>query len=117
MKKEEFVLPEKWCVRDCKFVTDYYNEEFDDETETDTSLYFHTYIDTDTQEFKYHWFNQEEKDLSDFTIITLSQFKKYVLGMIPIKINNRKEDSKYLIPLIKQINENYTPRNMAYSSN
>jgi hypothetical protein len=40
--KNEFVLPENWVVKDCEFVTEYYNNTFGQnaEVDIDKNVYF-----------------------------------------------------------------------------
>lgn len=66
---EEFKLPKKWCIKDCKIVSKWAAEQFDCLYEPGT-YFLHV---------KDLFYSFEIEIHTDYTEITLEQFKKYVL--------------------------------------
>jgi hypothetical protein len=57
----------------------------------------------DDKELFWEWVHKNDVKANGYKIITLSQFKKYVLGLKP-EIN-KKDNFKYLLHFIKEINK------------
>jgi hypothetical protein len=89
---KEFVLPKKWCVRDCKEVSKWAAEKFDCEEKVQENSYLH--IDPKS----YNFFTEIHKD---YTKITFDQFKKYVLKQVEtsLKVEDLVEGEIYTATL------------------
>jgi len=83
-------LPDKWCILDCKEVSQYGFDNF-----KSRNVVSDKYLHPDEDTIK--GFNQ--RVLKNYTEITLDQFKQYVLKEISIDI-----DYSYLIPFLKKLN-------------
>jgi hypothetical protein len=96
--KEKFVLPVKWCVKDCKKVTEYGAKRFHHKM---GYIWEDAYLCIDESSGKYNYL----KEKYNYTEITFEQFKKYVLNQ------NNMENNKQIIGY-KLIKEEY--REAAY---
>ena len=96
--KEKFVLPEKWCIKDCKKVTEYGAKRFHHKM---GNIWEDAYLCIDESSGKYNYLKKKY----NYTEITFEQFKKYVLK------NNNMENNKQIIGY-KLIKEEY--REAAY---
>ena len=98
MYLENFILPEKWCIKDCKKVTEYGAKRFHYKM---GDIWEDTYLCIDESSGKYNYLKKKY----NYTEITFEQFKKYVLK------NNNMENNKQIIGY-KLIKEEY--REAAY---
>ncbi len=89
-----FILPEKWCIRDCKEVSEYAHKLNNSVLEVRPQLYYHY-----GKELGVNGCGFKENIFPNYTEITLQQFIKYVLNQ-----NTYKEDYYYLIELLANIN-------------
>ena len=96
--KEEFILPVKWCIKDCKKVTEYGAKRFHHKM---GNIWEDAYLCIDESSGKYNYLKKKY----NYTEITFEQFKKYVLK------NNNMENNKQIIGY-KLIKEEY--REAAY---
>ncbi len=96
--KEKFVLPVKWCIKDCKKVTEYGAKRFHHKM---GNIWEDAYLCIDESSGKYNYLKKKY----NYTEITFEQFKKYVLK------NNNMENNKQIIGY-KLIKEEY--REAAY---
>jgi len=96
--KEKFVLPVKWCIKDCKKVTEYGAKRFHHKM---GDIWEDAYLCIDESFGKYNYL----KEKYNYTEITFEQFKKYVLNQ------NNMENNKQIIGY-KLIKEEY--REAAY---
>ena len=96
--KEEFILPVKWCIKDCKKVTEYGAKRFHHKMD---NIWEDAYLCIDESSGKYNYLKKKY----NYTEITFEQFKKYVLK------NNNMENNKQIIGY-KLIKEEY--REAAY---
>lgn len=71
---DAFVLPEKWCIKDCEEVSEWASFEFDCAKFVNEGFYLVV-----SREFKDGYVFKKEKP-TNCTEITLEQFKKYVLN-------------------------------------
>ena len=78
IEKEDFVLPEKWCVR----INSIYKQELYDyarsKDDFDDSLGFEGYLINTNEDNTYQHWGKPQKE--GYTEITFEQFKKYVLN-------------------------------------
>ena len=96
--KEEFILPVKWCIKDCKKVTEYGAKRFHHKM---GNIWEDAYLCIDESSGKYNYLKKKY----NYTEITFEQFKKYVLNQ------NNMENNKQIIGY-KLIKEEY--REAAY---
>jgi len=76
-KEEQFVLPKKWCVKDCKEVSEWTAKTFGSQS----NIYIAKWLCVDMNYFPRHrsyllLFKNDDR-LEDYTEITLKQFLKY----------------------------------------
>lgn len=74
LETNTFVLPEKWCIKDCEEVSEWASFEFDCAKFVNEGFYLVV-----SREFKDGYVFKKEKP-TNCTEITLEQFKKYVLN-------------------------------------
>lgn len=80
--KEKFVLPVKWCVKDCKKVTEYRAKRFHHKM---GDIWEDAYLCIDEFSGKYNYLREKY----NYTEITFEQFKKYVLDQNNMKNNKQ----------------------------
>lgn len=71
--ESEFILPKKWCIKDCKEVAEYATKKH----QCMKFIYPDKFLCEDGKH--YNFYNPTDYEFNDFTEITLDQFKKYVL--------------------------------------
>lgn len=81
--KQEFVLPEQWCIKDCKEVSEWVAEKWDCGNQPNEDTYYHHGRTNGHKDYVFLPSIQE-----NFTEITLNEFKTHVLK---IKTNNMKQ--------------------------
>lgn len=74
-EESEFVLPEKWCIKDCPIVTQWAKDNFNKNISDtfDHGKYFCKNATT------YYFLTKKKADVEGYVEITFEQFKKYVL--------------------------------------
>lgn len=98
--KNKFVLPEKWCVKDCQEVTEYsqtLKKQYGNEI-TDIGVLC---VNLNSNNSEWEHINElKDGKIKGYTLITFEQFKEYVL-------NKKSEPNNYtkLINMLKYINE------------
>ena len=104
--KEEFILPNKWCIKaknkkEAKVIANYANPiniAFDTNTwSNEDSLAFYLHINQGV----YHAGNRHK--LSDFIEIDFDQFKQYVLNELPLDFSPVVENYDYMIKLLTKL--------------
>lgn len=106
--KETFILPDKWCIKNCLEVGEWFNKQMGEKChsyETNFEEYLHSHNTLNGSiihktgnytAFSYFRATSPGKFDKDFTEITLEQFRKYVA-------NTFQEDYSYLIPIFKNL--------------
>lgn len=97
--KDKFVLPEKWCVKDCQEVTDYSKTLKDyGSSVSDIGVFC---VDLINNEFVWeHIRSLKDGKIKDYTLITFEQFEQYVLNK-----KSKPDNYNKLINMLKYINE------------
>jgi hypothetical protein len=97
--KEEFILPVKWCIKDCKKVTEYGAKRFHHKM---GDIWEDAYLCIDESSGKYNYLKKKY----NYTEITFEQFKKYVLKNNNIENNKQIIGYKLIKPEYKEAAEN-----------
>ena len=123
--KEDYVFPDKWCIQDCREVTDFAMEYFGCNNEV-----FSSYLHVNGQIVKnntfYAFFAAPHEDYKQ---ITIEQFRKYLLNLkmkkpimyisgyiAPIDLFKGKVKAGTLYKLVKNVEHCYEPADISASN-
>ena len=99
--KDNFVLPDKWCIKDCEEVTNYAADKWRCGTKVDDRYYCES-NEHDSRFMHYNYlygFKSKIEIPNDYTEITIEQFRKYVLNKKEDKV---EEDNRFPFTLTEK---------------
>jgi hypothetical protein len=98
-------IPEKWCIKNCQEVGEWFNKYKDTLTYTSTA-HENNYLHSHNKQGEEVWNNRcalsysEFKPKTGFTEITIEQFREYISKTTTTPV---QQDYKYLTKLLKTL--------------
>lgn len=97
INQKEFILPEKWCIKDCKEVTEWAQNNIDKDIYSNICITT-PYLNINQKYYPEIRCYSFEKKLDNYTEITLEEFKKHIL-----KENMNTLQVGQIVPELKNI--------------